>query len=65
MTLLIEATLNGHLLIIDHLLEKFNVDINAVGKIRHFGSMVEGATALWCAAGQYTLRTIFVLIKNC
>jgi len=34
-------------------LEKFRVDVNAVGKVKHFGSIVDGATALWCAAGEY------------
>lgn len=53
MTLLIEATLKGYFVIVDHLLENFSIDIDAVGKIRHFGSVVDGATALWCAAGQY------------
>lgn len=54
MTLLIEATLNGHLKIIKHLLKKCNINLDAKGKVKHFGSVVDGATALWCAAGQYT-----------
>jgi len=52
MTLLIEATLKGYFVIVDHLLENFSIDIDAVGRVRHFGSVVDGATALWCAAGQ-------------
>lgn len=51
MTLLIEATLNGHFKIIKHLLDKFNINVDAPGKVNHFSSVVDGATALWCAAG--------------
>lgn len=55
MTLLIEATKYGHLKIIKHMLGKCNIDVNATGKIKHFGTLVEGATALWLAAGQYNI----------
>lgn len=37
------------------MLGKCNIDVNATGKIKHFGTLVEGATALWLAAGQYNI----------
>lgn len=55
MTLLIEATNYGHFEIVKHLLEKCNINVDATGKIKHFGTLVEGATALWLAAGQYII----------
>lgn len=57
MTLLIEATINGRLRCVVKLLKNCidKIDLDAVGKVNCFGSLVDGATALWCAAGQYIL----------
>ncbi|XP_050524337.1 protein fem-1 homolog B [Daktulosphaira vitifoliae] len=63
-TLLIEAAINGQIKIIKHLLNKFKVNLNVEGKVKHFGSMVEGATALWCAAGSGHLEIVKILLEN-
>lgn len=62
MTLLLEATKYGLLNIIKHLLEKCNININATGKVEHFDSLHEDATALWLAAGQYV--TLIILTDS-
>jgi len=53
-----EASLNGQIKIVKELFDRFNVAVDKVGDVLHFGSLVKGATALWCAAGQYIILSI-------
>lgn len=54
MTLLIEATVHGHTEIVKHLLDNFNVNVDAPGKVIYSGiKLIDGATALSCAASKY------------
>jgi len=46
-----EACLHGHVKIVRELFNRFNVAVDSIGNVVHFGSLVKGATALWCAAG--------------
>ncbi|XP_050427498.1 protein fem-1 homolog B-like [Adelges cooleyi] len=63
-TILIEAALYGQIKIINYILSKFKVNLDAEGKVNHFGSMVEGATALWCAAGYGHMEVVKTLLAN-
>lgn len=51
MTPLIKATIHKHFSITKLLLEKCNVDVDAPRKVKFMGSVVDGVTALWSAAG--------------
>lgn len=53
MTFLIESTLHNQHHVVDMLIFLFHADPNDTGNVLQFGTLVEGATALWCAAGQY------------
>lgn len=54
MTLLIEATICGHINIVKLLLDKFNANVDAPGKLLHCcAKFIEGVSALWCAASKY------------
>jgi hypothetical protein len=53
-----EASLNGQIKIVRELFNRFNVAVDNIGDVVHFGSLVKGATALWCAAGQYIILFI-------
>lgn len=44
---LINATIHKHFSIIKLLLEKYNVNIDASGKIKFMGSVVDEGTVLW------------------
>jgi len=52
-TPLIIAARNGHTSVVVTLLQTFsyNTDVEAEGTVKFDGHMIEGATALWCAAG--------------
>jgi len=50
-TPLIIAARNGHTNVVTTLLDNFNTDVEAEGVVKFDGHMIEGATALWCAAG--------------
>merc|ERR1712142_56882 len=48
---LIIAARNGHTSVVTTLLDNYNTDVEAEGVVKFDGHMIEGATALWCAAG--------------
>ena len=50
-TPLIIAARNGHTTVVSTLLDSYNTDVEAEGVVKFDGHMIEGATALWCAAG--------------
>ena len=50
-TPLIIAARNGHTNVVSTLLDNYNTDVEAEGVVKFDGHMIEGATALWCAAG--------------
>jgi ankyrin repeat protein len=65
MTLLIEASLRGRTKIVKYMLEQLcNVNLDAQGKVFHFDSIVDGATALWCAAGQYIYSRCHMILND-
>ena len=50
-TPLIIAARNGEEKVVHVLLSNFNVEIEQTGTVKFDGYSIEGATALWCAAG--------------
>jgi Fem-1 family protein b len=42
----------GHNKVVKMLLDKFNLDIEQEGRVKFDGYIIEGASALWCAAGK-------------
>ena len=50
-TPLIIAARNGHTTVVATLINSYNTDLEAEGTVKFDGHMIEGATALWCAAG--------------
>ncbi|XP_026811034.1 protein fem-1 homolog B-like [Rhopalosiphum maidis] len=63
-TLLMEASLNGQIKIVRELFNRFNVAVDNIGDVVHFGSLVKGATALWCAAGTGSIEVVKILVEN-
>ncbi|CAI6366920.1 unnamed protein product [Macrosiphum euphorbiae] len=63
-TLLMEASLNGQIKIVKALFDRFNVAVDNTGDVVHFGSLVKGATALWCAAGTGSMEVVKILVEN-
>lgn len=53
-TPLIIAARYGHNNVVKMLLEKFDVDLEAEGTVRYEEFLIEGASALWCAAGKFS-----------
>ncbi|CAH1711998.1 protein fem-1 homolog B [Aphis gossypii] len=64
LTLLMEASLHGHVKIVRELFNRFNVTVDSIGNVVHFGSLVKGATALWCAAGIGCIEIVKILVEN-
>lgn len=56
-TPLIIAARYGHDKVVRMLLEKFEPDVEQEGIVKFDGYVIEGASALWCAAGSGKLRT--------
>lgn len=50
-TPLIIAARYGHEKVVKMLLSKFNLDLEQEGIVKFDGYVIEGASALWCAAG--------------
>ncbi|XP_022173057.1 protein fem-1 homolog B-like [Myzus persicae] len=63
-TLLIEASLNSQLKIVKELFRRFNVAVDNTGDVVQFGSLIKGATALWCAAGSGAMEIVKILVEN-
>lgn len=45
----------GHNRVVKMLLDKFKLDIEQEGRVKFDGYIIEGASALWCAAGKILL----------
>ena len=58
------AARNGHNKVVSVLLKNFVVDIEQVGTVKFDGFVIEGATALWCAAGAGHLDVVKTLIES-
>lgn len=63
-TLLIEATVHGHINIVKHLLDNFNANIDAPGKLKHSSiEFIYGVSALWCAVSKYIYYRFSLLLS--
>ena len=63
-TPLIMACRNGHLAVVDYVLEKCSADIEQVGTVSFDGENIEGAPPLWCAAAAGHYDIVKLLIKK-
>jgi len=61
-TPLIIAARNGHSTVVTTLLTNYNTDVEAEGTVKFDGHMIEGATALWCAAGAGHIGIVEALV---
>lgn len=57
------AARNGHSTVIRLLLSHYGVDIEQIGTVKFDGFVIEGATALWCAAGAGHFDVVQTLIE--
>ncbi|XP_031778328.1 feminization 1-like isoform X1 [Nasonia vitripennis] len=53
----------GHNKVVKMLLDKFTLDIEQEGRVKFDGYIIEGASALWCAAGVGHLNVVKTLVK--
>lgn len=60
---LIVASKNGHDKVVQILLTKFEPNIEQEGTVKFDGYVIEGATALWCAACAGHLNIVKLLVK--
>ena len=58
------AAKNGHQNIVKLLLLKFSPDLEIEGSAQFDGYLIEGATALWCAAGGGHLNVVRTLVEH-
>ncbi|GCB86643.1 hypothetical protein scyTo_0027319 [Scyliorhinus torazame] len=63
-TPLIAAARNGHCKVVKLLLEHYRVETEQSGTVRFDGYVIDGATALWCAAGAGHLDVVRLLVGN-
>ncbi|XP_067002835.1 protein fem-1 homolog B isoform X2 [Anabrus simplex] len=63
-TPLIVAARHGHEKVVIMLLSKFSPDIEQEGTVKFDGYVIEGASALWCAAGAGHLDVVKTLVKS-
>ncbi|KAL0278710.1 UNVERIFIED_CONTAM: hypothetical protein PYX00_000453 [Menopon gallinae] len=63
-TPLIIAAKHGHNKLVKTLLSKFNLNLELEGTIKFDGCVIEGASALWVAAGAGFLNVVKTLVKN-
>ncbi|XP_023012558.1 protein fem-1 homolog B isoform X2 [Leptinotarsa decemlineata] len=62
-TPLIVAARNGHEKVVQILLKKFSPDLEQEGTVKFDGYVIEGASALWCAACAGNLNICKALVK--
>lgn len=58
------AARNGRYKVVKMLLSNFKPDIEQECTVKFDGHIIEGATALWCAAGSGHLNVIKLLIQH-
>ncbi|KAL8606921.1 hypothetical protein ACOMHN_048717 [Nucella lapillus] len=63
-TPLIIAARNGEEKVVQVLLTNFNVNIEQSGVVKFDGYVIEGATALWCAAGAGHFNVVRCLVEH-
>jgi len=63
-TPLIIAARNGHNKVVDALLSSHQADVECEGVVKFDGHVIEGATALWCAAGAGHEDVVRTLVKQ-
>ncbi|MBN3318767.1 FEM1B protein, partial [Atractosteus spatula] len=63
-TPLIIAARNGHAKVVRLLLEHYRVDTEQTGTVRFDGYVIDGATALWCAAGAGHFEVVRLLVMR-
>lgn len=62
-TPLIVAARHGSHAVVKIIVSKFNVDLEKEGTVKFDGFVIEGASALWCAAGGGHLNIVKTLVK--
>lgn len=63
-TPLVIACRNGHLCVVEYLIEDCNVDITQPGCVSFDGETIEGAPPLWCAAAAGYLEIVHFLVSK-
>ncbi|KAK5616409.1 Protein fem-1 B [Crenichthys baileyi] len=63
-TPLIIAARNGHDKVVRLLLDHYKVDTEQTGTVRFDGYIIDGATALWCAAGAGHSEVVHLLVRH-
>ncbi|KAG7468288.1 hypothetical protein MATL_G00141280 [Megalops atlanticus] len=63
-TPLIIAARNGHAKVVRLLLDHYRVDTEQTGTVRFDGYVIDGATALWCAAGAGHFEVVRLLVLH-
>ncbi|XP_020779585.1 protein fem-1 homolog B [Boleophthalmus pectinirostris] len=63
-TPLIIAARNGHEKVVRLLLDHYRVDTEQTGTVRFDGYVIDGATALWCAAGAGHFEVVRLLVGH-
>ncbi|XP_030045663.1 protein fem-1 homolog B [Microcaecilia unicolor] len=63
-TPLIIAARNGHGKVVRLLLEHYRADTRQTGTVRFDGYVIDGATALWCAAGAGHFEVVKLLVSH-
>ncbi|KAG5273666.1 hypothetical protein AALO_G00154090 [Alosa alosa] len=63
-TPLIIAARNGHEKVVRFLLDHYRVDTEQTGTVRFDGYVIDGATALWCAAGAGHFEVVQLLVSH-
>jgi len=63
-TPLIIAARNGHSKVVDVLLSSHRANVECEGVVKFDGHVIEGATALWCAAGAGHEDVVRTLVKH-
>ena len=63
-TALVAAARNGHSTVVKLLLDQYGVDTEQTGTVKFNGYVIEGATALWSAAGAGHYEVVQTLVQH-